>query len=172
MEILIISGLSGGGKSKAASFLEDMGFYIVDNMPAAMILKFAEFCAAVAVMGAVEIDPAAENAGLAVGDALPQGQNRIGHEDDLLMYGGRWFFFLYDRRCVSLRQGLIRQRAGFCLCKNSRELPAARLSKNPYIPTRAAHLAPSVLAVLTRKRCGARFVGSVPQPQSSCSLLP
>ena len=47
MEILIISGLSGGGKSKAASFLEDMGFYIVDNMPAAMILKFAEFCAGV-----------------------------------------------------------------------------------------------------------------------------
>lgn len=45
MEILIISGLSGGGKSKAASYLEDMGFYIVDNMPAAMILKFAEFCA-------------------------------------------------------------------------------------------------------------------------------
>jgi len=47
MEILIISGLSGGGKSKAASFLEDMGFYIVDNMPAGMILKFAEFCATV-----------------------------------------------------------------------------------------------------------------------------
>ena len=45
MEILIISGLSGAGKSKAASFLEDVGFYIVDNMPAAMILKFAEFCA-------------------------------------------------------------------------------------------------------------------------------
>ena len=45
MEILIISGLSGAGKSKAASALEDMGFYIVDNMPAAMILKFAEFCA-------------------------------------------------------------------------------------------------------------------------------
>lgn len=46
MEILVISGLSGAGKSKAASFLEDMGFYIVDNMPAAMILKFAEFCIA------------------------------------------------------------------------------------------------------------------------------
>lgn len=46
MEILLISGLSGGGKSRAASFLEDMGFYIVDNMPAGMILKFAEFCAA------------------------------------------------------------------------------------------------------------------------------
>ena len=45
MDILIISGLSGAGKSKAASYLEDMGFYIVDNMPAAMILHFAEFCA-------------------------------------------------------------------------------------------------------------------------------
>lgn len=45
MEILIISGLSGSGKSRSASFLEDMGFYIVDNMPAGMILKFAEFCA-------------------------------------------------------------------------------------------------------------------------------
>lgn len=44
MEILIISGLSGGGKSKAASFLEDIGFYIVDNMPAVMMLRFAEFC--------------------------------------------------------------------------------------------------------------------------------
>lgn len=46
MEFLIISGLSGAGKSKAASFLEDIGFYIVDNMPAVMMLKFAEFCAA------------------------------------------------------------------------------------------------------------------------------
>ncbi len=44
MEIVIVTGLSGGGKSKAASFLEDMGFYIVDNMPSQMILKFAEFC--------------------------------------------------------------------------------------------------------------------------------
>ena len=46
MEILIISGLSGGGKSKAASFLEDIGYYIVDNLPAEMMVKFADFCAA------------------------------------------------------------------------------------------------------------------------------
>lgn len=43
MKTLVISGLSGAGKSKAASYLEDMGYYIVDNMPAVMILKFAEF---------------------------------------------------------------------------------------------------------------------------------
>lgn len=45
MEILIISGLSGSGKSKAASFLEDIGYYIVDNLPAEMMVKFADFCA-------------------------------------------------------------------------------------------------------------------------------
>lgn len=46
MEILIISGLSGGGKSRAATYLEDIGYYIVDNLPAEMMAKFAEFCAA------------------------------------------------------------------------------------------------------------------------------
>ncbi len=45
MEILVISGLSGAGKSSAATYLEDMGYYTVDNMPADVILKFAEFCA-------------------------------------------------------------------------------------------------------------------------------
>ena len=42
MEFLIISGLSGAGKSKAASFMEDMGFFCVDNLPAPLIPKFAE----------------------------------------------------------------------------------------------------------------------------------
>lgn len=42
MEFVIISGLSGAGKSKAASFMEDMGFFCVDNLPAPLITKFAE----------------------------------------------------------------------------------------------------------------------------------
>lgn len=42
MEFVIISGLSGAGKSKAASFMEDMGFFCVDNLPAPLIPKFAE----------------------------------------------------------------------------------------------------------------------------------
>ena len=46
MEFVIISGLSGAGKSKTASFIEDMGFYVVDNMPAPLIPKFAELCMA------------------------------------------------------------------------------------------------------------------------------
>ena len=46
MEVLIITGLSGSGKSKAASVLEDIGYYLVDNLPAAMMVHFARFCAA------------------------------------------------------------------------------------------------------------------------------
>lgn len=46
MEFLIITGLSGGGKSRAADILEDLDFYCVDNMPAQLIPRFAELCAA------------------------------------------------------------------------------------------------------------------------------
>lgn len=42
MEFIIISGLSGAGKSRAASIMEDMGFFCVDNLPAPLIPKFAE----------------------------------------------------------------------------------------------------------------------------------
>ncbi len=45
MEFLVITGLSGAGKSRAAKYLEDMGYYTVDNMPAKMIFQFAGFCA-------------------------------------------------------------------------------------------------------------------------------
>ena len=46
MDVIIISGLSGAGKSRAAAVLEDMDFYCVDNMPVAMMPKFAELCLA------------------------------------------------------------------------------------------------------------------------------
>lgn len=45
MEVLVISGLSGAGKSRAGKYLEDMGYYTVDNVPAALIYQFAGFCA-------------------------------------------------------------------------------------------------------------------------------
>lgn len=46
MEFLIISGLSGAGKSQACDALEDLDFYCVDNMPVALIPRFAELCVA------------------------------------------------------------------------------------------------------------------------------
>ena len=46
MEVIIISGLSGAGKSRVAAVLEDLDFYCVDNMPVSMMPKFAELCLA------------------------------------------------------------------------------------------------------------------------------
>ena len=51
MEFIIISGLSGAGKSSAAAFLEDLGFYCVDNLPVALITNFAGICMAGAGTG-------------------------------------------------------------------------------------------------------------------------
>lgn len=42
MRYLIVTGMSGAGKTNAANTLEDMGFYCIDNMPVALISKFAE----------------------------------------------------------------------------------------------------------------------------------
>ena len=44
MKFVIVTGLSGSGKSEAMRSLEDMGFYCVDNLPPALIPKFAELC--------------------------------------------------------------------------------------------------------------------------------
>jgi UPF0042 nucleotide-binding protein len=41
VEFLIITGMSGAGKSQAANVLEDVGYYCIDNMPAKLIPEFA-----------------------------------------------------------------------------------------------------------------------------------
>lgn len=42
MELIIVTGMSGAGKTQAAKQLEDMGFYCVDNVPPAIIPSFVE----------------------------------------------------------------------------------------------------------------------------------
>lgn len=44
MKFVIITGLSGAGKSQAMKCMEDLGFYCVDNLPPVLISKFAELC--------------------------------------------------------------------------------------------------------------------------------
>ena len=44
MRFIIVTGLSGSGKSEAMKSLEDIGFYCVDNLPPTLITKFAELC--------------------------------------------------------------------------------------------------------------------------------
>jgi UPF0042 nucleotide-binding protein len=45
VELVIVTGLSGAGKSEAIRAFEDMGFFCVDNLPPALVTKFAELCA-------------------------------------------------------------------------------------------------------------------------------
>lgn len=44
MKFLIVTGMSGAGKSQTIRSLEDLGFYCVDNLPPTLIPKFAEVC--------------------------------------------------------------------------------------------------------------------------------
>jgi UPF0042 nucleotide-binding protein len=43
MQIIILSGLSGAGKSVALHMLEDLGYYCIDNIPAAMLKPFISY---------------------------------------------------------------------------------------------------------------------------------
>ena len=45
MRFVIVTGMSGGGKSTALRMLEDAGFYFVDNLPVLLIEKFVELIA-------------------------------------------------------------------------------------------------------------------------------
>ena len=41
-EFVIITGLSGAGRSQAADALEDLGWFVIDNLPSELIPKVAE----------------------------------------------------------------------------------------------------------------------------------
>ena len=88
MQFVIVSGLSGAGKSKTASFLEDLGFYCVDNMPADLIPQFAQLCLATKgryervalvtdVRGSLTFEGLFKALGLALKDALTVEGNEI-----------------------------------------------------------------------------------------------
>ena len=42
MRFVIVTGMSGAGKSSVLKMLEDAGYFCVDNLPVPLILKFAE----------------------------------------------------------------------------------------------------------------------------------
>jgi len=44
LQIAVITGLSGSGKSTAIRALEDLGYYCIDNLPAVLIPRFLELC--------------------------------------------------------------------------------------------------------------------------------
>ncbi len=46
MELIIVTGLSGAGKTQAANVLEDLGYFVMDNVPVVLLGRIAEFALA------------------------------------------------------------------------------------------------------------------------------
>ena len=42
VEFAVVTGQSGAGRSQAANFLEDLGWFVIDNLPAALLPKVSE----------------------------------------------------------------------------------------------------------------------------------
>ncbi len=55
MDVIVVTGLSGAGKSQAVHCLEDLGYYCIDNMPPALMKPFTEL----SVQGRMRIEKAA-----------------------------------------------------------------------------------------------------------------
>ncbi len=71
MKFVILTGMSGAGKSTALKIMEDIGYFCVDNLPIALIEKFAEL---VNVSGG-ELQKAAVGVDIRSGQALDELQN-------------------------------------------------------------------------------------------------
>ncbi len=44
LDVVVVSGLSGSGKSTAIRVFEDLGYYCIDNLPVVLIQKFLDLC--------------------------------------------------------------------------------------------------------------------------------
>jgi RNase adapter protein RapZ len=72
--LVLVSGLSGSGKSIALKVLEDAGYYCVDNLPATLLLEVADLLAVQAGHERIAVSVDARSASLA---ALPENIERL-----------------------------------------------------------------------------------------------
>lgn len=54
MKFVILTGMSGAGKSTAIKMMEDIGYYCVDNLPIALLEKFVELSSLQETAGTAE----------------------------------------------------------------------------------------------------------------------
>ena len=73
MRVVVVSGLSGSGKSVALKAMEDANFYCVDNLPAALLLEAVEYLDLLGIQdAALSID--SRSGGSLVSIKLPDGR--------------------------------------------------------------------------------------------------
>ena len=44
MQVVVVTGMSGSGKSTVMDVMEDIGYYCIDNLPPQLIHRFVEIC--------------------------------------------------------------------------------------------------------------------------------
>ncbi len=77
MRFVIVTGMSGAGKSTALKTLEDMGYFCVDNLPVPLMPKFAEML----MLPDAEISQAALGVDIRNGQALDGIEEQLSHMD-------------------------------------------------------------------------------------------
>lgn len=87
MKFVILTGMSGAGKSTALKMMEDIGYFCVDNLPIALIEKFAEL----ADLQDAELQKVAVGVDIRSGQALDELQDVL----DRLKQKGERFDILY-----------------------------------------------------------------------------
>ncbi len=84
MRIVVVTGVSGAGKSTALRALEDLGFYCVDNLPLPLLPKFVELAAGSGVQKAsLVVDTREGEFLLGAGEAM-RALRSSGHEVEVL----------------------------------------------------------------------------------------
>ena len=98
MRFVIITGMSGAGKTQVMHFMEDMGYYCIDNMPLVFLVPFARMCHS----GENEFENVAIVADIRGGGAL----EKIGDSFKVLEAEGLEYeiLFLEARESVILRR--------------------------------------------------------------------
>lgn len=81
MRLVIVTGMSGAGKTAALKMLEDIGFYCVDNLPIPLVGKFAELVQ----QNNKEIHRAALGIDVRSGEELAQMENTLKEWDEALL---------------------------------------------------------------------------------------
>lgn len=84
MRFVVVTGMSGGGKSTALKMLEDAGFYCVDNLPVSLVGMFVEMISS----------PATEASKVALGLDVRSGQSF--HEAEIILDKLRENGFVYE----------------------------------------------------------------------------